>query len=66
MLREIRLKNNSSRIIWLVFKPKHYLISKRRTSTLMLNGALKNGNLQARMLSLLSWSSKTIVNAFSD
>jgi hypothetical protein len=66
MLREIRLKNSSNTIIWQVFKLKHYLISKRRTSTLMLNGALKNGNLQARMLSLLSWSSKTIVNAFSD
>lgn len=66
MLREIRLKNSSNTITWLVFKPKHYLISKRRTSTLMLNGALKNGNLQERMLSLLLWSSKTIANAFSD
>ena len=51
-----RLSRNSKKSKWILWKLRHFWISKRRTSTLMLKRQLQNGKHRARTSSRSLWS----------
>ena len=51
-----RLSRNSKKSKWILWKLRHFWISKRRTSTRMLRRLLQNGKHRERMWSRSLWS----------